>query len=81
MVSPQPGPSGERPAKRAKTSANGGNVNDGWKEVKIDLDLKTGFNFTFLPRKGREPGINENFFFYFSFIFFFLSHNLCNTNI
>ena len=39
VASPQPGPSGERPAKRAKTNSNGHNVNDGWKEVKIDLDL------------------------------------------
>ena len=60
VASHQPGPSGERPAKRAKTSSNGQNVNDGWKEVKIDLDLETWNNFRFLPKNGRQPGISHN---------------------
>ena len=52
---PEPGPSGERPAKRART-----NDVDGWKEVKTGLDLETGNNFRFLPKNGREPGISPD---------------------
>ena len=31
----------------SKTSSYGGNVNDGWMEVKIDLDLETENNLDF----------------------------------